>query len=272
MPSGAIASLKILGDHPVPPHPFGKVLDAQDGQTETKIHHRSLTVKSRKKADAVVCIRKILIQHHASPEALMRTKEHCEAMKRLGFGPEQGLLRRFPTNPSTQKGNLAEVVLAEYVEASCSVMLPVYRLRYNPNIDQSMKGDDVLAFDLDAKPVRIIVGEAKFRENSSASAVKEIVDGLLKSYKGGVPASLQFIADRLFESGQIEFGTRVLKCAELFARGQLQLDYIGMLLSDTKSAGRVDKATPNSLHRLAMISFGVLDPNSLVDACYKDLE
>ncbi|MFQ6963494.1 MAG: Hachiman antiphage defense system protein HamA [Oscillospiraceae bacterium] len=38
-----------------------------------------------------------------------------------------------------------------------------YRLRYNTNPDQSMKGDDVLLFDLDSDPVRIVVGESKFR-------------------------------------------------------------------------------------------------------------
>ena len=109
-------------------------------------------------------------------------------------------MRRFPTNASTRKGNLAEVILAEYVVAASGLALPVYRLRYNPNIDQSMKGDDVLAFDLDANPVRIVIGEAKFRGVSTKKAVEEIVEGLVRSYKGGIPASLQFVADRLFET------------------------------------------------------------------------
>ena len=72
-------------------------------------------------------------------------------------------LRRFPINSTTRKGNLAEVVLAEVRGRGIRrESAEVYRLRYNPNVDQSMKGDDVLAFDLDAKPVRIIVGEARF--------------------------------------------------------------------------------------------------------------
>jgi Cap4 SAVED domain len=94
-------------------------------------------------------------------------------------------LPRFPIDPSTRKGNLAEVVLAEYLVAATGIVLPIYRLRYNPNIDQSMKGDDVLAFDLDSNPVRIIVGEAKFRGTSTKKAVEEIVDGLARSTKQG---------------------------------------------------------------------------------------
>src|SRR5262249_42902052 len=146
-----------------------------------------------------------------------------------------------------------------------------YRLRYNPNVDQSMKGDDVLAFDLDATPVRIVVGEAKFRGTSSSDAVTEIVGGLLRSHKGGVPASLQFVADRLFETGQTDLGRRVQECATLFALGNLRIDYVGMLLSDTQTAARIDAATPNPPHRLAMISLAVPDPDSLAADCYKAL-
>lgn len=220
----------------------------------------------------VKAIREMLTYHHVSPEALKRTEEHREAMKRLGFETEQARLKRFPTNPSTQKCNLAEIVLAEYVVAANDIDVPVYRLRYNPNVDQSMKGDDVLAFDLDSEPVKIIVGEAKFRAASTVTAVKEIIEALVRSHKGGIPASLQFVADRLSEGRQVDLAKRVLDCARLFALGQLRIDYVGMLLSDPLTAERVHDATPASLRRLAMISLGVNDPDSLVEACYKTLE
>ena len=44
-----------------------------------------------------------------------------------------------------------------------------------------MKSDDVLLFDLDAAPVRIIVGESKFRTTPDKQAVVDIVDGLVRS-------------------------------------------------------------------------------------------
>lgn len=135
-----------------------------------------------------------------------------------------------------------------------------------------MKGDDVLAFDLDSDPVRIIVGEAKFRGTPSEAAVTEIVEGLLRSYKGGLPVSLQFVADRLFEEGQADIGERILECAVLFANGQIQLDYVGLLMSNTNSAARIDKSTPATKTRLGMLSLGVDDPADLVTACFDGLE
>jgi Cap4 SAVED domain len=263
---------QILGDHPSPPHPFGKVFSWKDAKTTTKVPHRALSVTDGKREFAAAAISGMLVRHHVSPEALKRSEQQREAMKRLGLESHQARLRRFPTNPSTRKGNLAEIVLAEYVVAASGLTLPVYRLRYNPNVDQSMKGDDVLAFDLDSDPVRVVVGEAKFRATSSATAVTEIVEGLIRSHKAGVPASLQFVADRLFEEGQPDLGMRVSGCAVLFAREKLRVDYIGLLLSDAQSATRVDDATPGTLRRLAMISLGVEDPDSLVNACYQALD
>lgn len=269
-PSGrAAATDRILRDHPTSPHLFGDVLSAEDGETESRVPHRALAENDGKRAAMVRGIREMLVRHHTNPEDLARIRE---AMERLGFGDEQARFRRFPTNNSTRKGNLAEVVLAEYLVAVSDVALPIYRLRYNPNVNQSMKGDDVLAFDLDANPVRVIVGESKFRGTSSTAAVREIAEGLIRSHQGGVPVSLQFVANRLFDAGQMDLGARVLACAQLLALGRLQLDYVGMLLSDMQSAERVDRATPASPRRLAMISLGVPDPDSLVQACFSGLE
>lgn len=266
------ASDRILGDHPSAAHPLGKLLSASDGKTDNKVPHRALSELNGSRPTAIKYLKTILTNHHASPEAIKRSAERRKAIEQLGLGAAQASLRRFPTNSSTQKGNLAEVVLADYVVASSGLALPVYRLRYNPNVDQSMKGDDVLAFDLDSDPVRIVVGEAKFRGASSTAAVTEIVEGLVRSHKGGVPVSLQFVADRLFEQGDAKLGARVMECAVLFARGKLRLDYVGLLLSDDKAAARVDASTPATKTRLAMISLSVTDPDGLVTSCYQGLE
>ncbi len=270
--AGTRSDKSILGKHPAPPNPFGVIFSANDGTTNSDVPHRALSENEKLRPATVKCMREMLVKHHASPEALARTQQHLEAMNRLGFSDEQARLRRFPSNESTRKGNLAEVVLAEYVVSASTLSLPVYRLRYNPNIEQSMKGDDVLAFDLDADPVRVIIGESKFRGTASDVVVKDIVDCLFRSHKSGLPASLQFVADRLFDAGQIELGMKVIACAKLFALGKLRLDYVGMLLSDPRAANYVDRSTPASLRRLAMVSLGIKDPNSLVEACFQGLE
>lgn len=267
----AIDCNQIIGDHSAIHH-FEVLFSALDQYTDTGVAHRALSEQAGKRDVIVANIREMLIRHHVSPEALERDNERRAAISRLGFSSNQDKISRFPSNPSTQKGNLAEIVLAEYLVSSSGVDLPVYRLRYNPNIDQAMKGDDVLAFDLDSDPVRIIVGESKFRTASSKAAVIEIVKGLVRSHKGGVPVSLQFVADRLFEMGNVDLGKKVSDCAILFALDKLQLDYVGLLMSDPRSSEMINKHAENLIHRLALISLNIESPDAIVIACFKDLE
>lgn len=99
-----------------------------------------------------------LQKHHISSDALQR---HIDLITSLRIKNLPIPRSPYPQNLTTQKGNIAEVFLAEYLSSTTDAQLPIYRLRYNTNPDQSMKGDDVLLFDLDAEPVRVIIGESR---------------------------------------------------------------------------------------------------------------
>lgn len=256
---------QIVGPHPLPPHPCGVHFAALDQQSEHSVPHRVLDESPMQLAEFTAAMTQWIVTHHISPEAIERDRIRRDALARQGLvDPTQ----RFPTNTSTQKGNWAEILLAEYVAASSNAQIPIYRLRYNTNVDQSMKGDDVLAFDLDSNPVRILVGEAKFRSTPSKQVVDDLVGALVKSHAGNIPASLQFVADRLFDAGKNELGAKVAECNSLIARGRLQLDYVGLLVSSEKAHSYVNKNAQSSVRRLAVISLALADPESVVGNSY----
>jgi hypothetical protein len=259
---------EVIGPHPLSPHPCGIHLTSTDQNTAHAVPHRVLDDASLRTVEFTGAMTQWIVTHHVSPEAVEQDRMRREALLRQGLtDPARS---RFPTNSKTQKGNWAEILLAEYVASSTNTQLPVYRLRYNPNIDQSMKGDDVLAFDLDSNPARVIVGEAKFRSTPSKAVVEELVSALVKSHSGNIPASLQFVADRLFESGNSELGAKVAGCNVLFAQGRLQLDYVGLLVSSRDAHRHVHKNAKSAVHRLAVMSLGLADPQGIVAASYRD--
>lgn len=263
-----------LGPHPSAKHPFGRYLTAIDSLTQNKRPHRALREIAKQRSSIVKAVHEMLTRHHASPEALERTRRRVAALKALGYDNIAGRegACRFPMSETTRKGNLAEVVLAEYVVAASGVDLPVYRLRYNPNVEQSMKGNDVLAFDLNSKPVRIIVGEAKFRVIPTTADVQKIAEALLRSYRAGIPTSLQFVADRLYEQGRNNLAERIEDCALLFVQRRLHIDYVGLLLSNTDVEKRVRKGTPNTLRNLVMLSLSLKNPDQFAEACFDGLK
>ncbi len=256
---------EIVGQHPLAPHPCGVHFGSTDQHTAHTVPHRLLDDTPFQTNTFVTDMTRWLVTHHVRPEAVERDRIRRETLARQGFVDR---VRRYPTNPSTQKGNWTEILLAEYVVASCGAQLPIYRLRYNPNVDQSMKGDDVLAFDLDADPVRVLVGEAKFRSTPSKAVVEELISSLVKSHSGNIPASLQFVADVLFESGNNELGQRVASCNALFAQGRLRLDYVGLLVSNRDAHSHVHKNAKSGLSRLVVMSVGLVEPAGIVSACY----
>jgi hypothetical protein len=258
----------IIGEHPLG-HPYGVSFSACDIETESGFPHRELTENGNRDSFFVHTVN-TLRTHHISVENLERRKERIARLKIKGF--DYSRLSPYPQDENAQRGNFAEVVTAEYLAASTSADLPVYRLRYNTNPNQSMKGDDVLLFDLDSDPVRIIVAESKFRGTPSKAAVVEMIEGLERSSNGTLPVSLVFVSDRLYDEGQTELGERVLNCVELFTDNKLQIDYVGLLFSNTNVGTHVHKNTASTLRNLLVISLGMNEPENLVKRTFDELE
>jgi hypothetical protein len=259
---------QIIGSHPQASHPCGTCLTATDQNSVHDVPHRILDEAPLQTDALTAAMTKWIVNHHVKPEFIESDRRRRDALNRQGLvDPSRS---RLPTADKTQKGNWAEILLAEYLAASSATQLPVYRLRYNTNVDQSMKGDDVLAFDLDSNPVRILVGEAKFRTTPTKEVVEELVGALTKSHSGNIPASLQFVADRLFESGDIDTATKVSNCAVLFAEGRLQLNYVGLLVSNGNAHAQVGRNAKSSINRLAVISLALSDPTGIVSSSFAE--
>jgi|SRR5215469_4305911 len=117
--------------------------------------------------------------------------------------------------------------------------------------------------------------EAKFRATSTKDSAQEIVSGLVRSFKSGLPVSLQFVADRnswptvCLRAGQKDLGERMMSCVTLFARGELRLDNVGLLVSDTKVTERLDDVRSGQLRRVAILSLGLDDPKAWSAAAIK---
>lgn len=251
-------------------HPFSVSLDSSDEKTASGIEHRVLLDNGNTESliDYLIPLAK---KHHISDVALKRRIQQIKDLKILDLQiPDT--LSPYPRNSTTQKGNFAEIFLAEYLEMTTNANMPVYRLRFNTNVSQSMKGDDVLLFDLDATPQRIIVGEAKFRKRPDAQAVLEMVSGLVRSSSTQLPASLMFVADQLYAEKRVDLGKKVLDCVKLIAKDEIKIDYVGLLMSNKNGKTHVNRNTENRIHNLLVISLGMEDPETIVKDTFSRLE
>ena len=142
---------------------------------------RRYVIERNRVLDSIEPIRDTLYYHHSSFDI-------ADNLNSLGYSATAELLKRkragLPQPHDTRMGNLAEVLGTEYVRWILGFeSAPLLAKRFNPNIDQSMKGIDVVGIQEVAKNIALLQGEAKCYQKFSASLVTESYKHLTTLWK-----------------------------------------------------------------------------------------
>ena len=262
---------ELIGNHPIVPNFFGRWLLGNDIPVTSTKRHRSLVgILPTSDEELIDWLAKLLIIHHYDEYRLERLKEKY---KEIGFEKYAEEHRKLPRFDNTKKGNLAEILLSEYIENSLGrKLVKHFKLRYNPNVDQAMKGDDHLMVDLiDDKgdmQGKLYLGESKFRTKPTKQTVTDIVKALSRDKK---PLSLTYIVDQIAKSDKVLAN----KLDDLIIddiKGSGNLIYAGLLLSNGETETIVESHLNSDNPTFVLISLGIDDPERLVNLAFKKAE
>lgn len=257
---------KLIGEHPKSGL-FFNWCTHKDLFKESNEMHRKLVEKDVDEIDLIDHLADWIIEHHASPDKIERFKIKKAILKKHNF--KQYIEKRMPfpvKNKNTQKGNLGEIILAEYLTSSSKLNLLIYKLRFNPNIEQSMKGDDVLLFNKKNIPNKIIVGESKFRKTPDSESIEDITYSLSEDK---LPISLTFISDRLFEQGEKILSEQIDDLISKTHKGKIPIVYAGFLISSSTTYKQVAKHLKSSNKNLVFISLNLKKPEDLIKKSFR---
>lgn len=257
---------EILGLHPINHHVIGEWLDYEDKEpTETSC----IRVLSEKKPfdDALIePFSKNLIDYHYTPATINSLKKKFEKLGLKEFGTYYAQSRNLPQNVNTRKGNAVEVLMTEYSLAAINKLDLTYahRFRYNPNVDQSMKGDDMLIVDFsdEANPT-IYIGEAKFRKTVDKAVLEDVKKSLAKDK---MPLSLTFLRDR-FENVD---DNKYAKLDDLFIQELSDYDirYIGFIVGDKNAGKNVEEKWECDNPKHIMLVLSLDEPEEFVKQAF----
>lgn len=263
----------LIGKHPIPPNCFGLWFDCIDADITATKCHRSLTEKLFSLDDIVVdWFARKLINHHYSDYRLEKLKQNY---RDIGYPKYAEQHRKLPKSDKTKKGNATEILLTEYVE-SClgKALTKVFKLKYNPNVDQAMKGDDTLMVDVvhkgNMENVKLYLGEAKFRKQPSKTVVDEIAKALEKNK---TPISYSFLVDELgrnYETRELANTLDKFLVDEIKSKGDLT--YTGFLLSNTNTSKCVESNLKSKNPALIFISVSIENPEELITKAFEKAE
>lgn len=268
----------LIGAHPVSPNFFATWLQHEDcavPSDEPHKKHRKLNEIAGQRDAAIEQLAEWIFKHHISDSKLRawRKQRLKEIYQKHGLDSQISTLPPwFPKSDTTKAGNATEVLMSEYLESSSGLTLLIFRLRYNPNVDQSMKGDDALCFNRANIFEKVLVGESKFRSTAAGAAVDEILEWMNTNRR--YPVSIGFVAE-IIENEDADLSEQLyLLEADIHARKCSVINAGFFLSQPTISASGVAKVSdgrfkPNH-EQAVLISLGLDNPKEIVEKAFEN--
>lgn len=263
----------LIGGHPTTPNLFGVWLACNDVPVTATKSHRSLTPLIKTDDPTLIdWLGLKIFEHHHSDYRIQKLKEN---FKKIGYEKYAEQNRKLPKSDKTKKGNATEIILSEYIESSIGKpLVKAFKLKYNPNADQAMKGDDTLLIDVidsnKTQKIKLYLGEAKFRKTPNKEVVKEISSTLSKNKK---PLSYSFIVDELGRNPKTKDLADLLdKFIVDEIKGRGDLIYTGLLLSNKNTHNIVETNLESDNPFFVLISIGIEKPEELIQKAFEKAE
>lgn len=259
---------ELIGKHPNVEHPLGAWLKANDIPVTTTKCHRELTERNdEENGDLILWMANKLISHHYSNFRLEQLKKKYTE---LGFEKYAEQNRKLPIADKVKKGNATEILLTEYIQCTLNrELIKVFKLKYNPNVDQAIKGDDTLMIDLykqgNIDDLKIYLGESKFRTTPSKTAVNDISSSLEKEK---MPLSYSFLVEEIAKDNE-ELALKLDDFIVQDIKDKGQLIYTGLLLSDLNTSANVERNLDNDNPELIFISIGIQNPENFINLVFE---
>ncbi|OYQ69136.1 hypothetical protein B9T13_10075 [Wohlfahrtiimonas chitiniclastica] len=257
---------KLIGEHPKSGL-FFDWFECEDTPATANKKHRKLTKKGVDSSVLISYLSQWIIKHHVTKARMARIEKKKQILDKHGFAMHMEGKIPFPIkSATTQKGNLGEIILAEYLTETSGLEILVYKLRYNPNVEQSMKGDDLLLFEKQNIQNRIIMGEAKFRATKSKKALEDIVESLSNK---NLPISLTFVSDRLDEMNDA-LADEIDDLITNLHTQKTPVTYVGFYHSEASAYKTIEKYLNSDNKNLVIVSYGEDDPVQLIENSFDE--
>lgn len=159
-------------------------------------HHKLqvLTADPGQLGVAVTIVAEVVPDHYIMPGRLAQLLTRLKRDEVAAYVAE-----KLPTTMQIKSGDLGEILCTTFVHECTPFKLGIKRLRWKDHRNMSMRGDDVLAFDLGAGAagLKVLKAESKSGVKMQAGTVARAREALSAFGELPSPHAMSFVADRL---------------------------------------------------------------------------
>lgn len=269
----------ILGKHCSKSDFFAEWLDCEDmaiHEDQPNKKHRKLTEIDGQREYAINQIAYWLIKHHylePKIDRLSRKKNIYEKYAFEKYIEENNIL---PTADKTQKGALGEILFTEYLISITDLVVSYYRLRFNGNMEQSLKGDDILFFDKGNISNKILLGESKYISNASSTGKATIKDIVNNLQFGKLPLSLGQVEAELDKIGESSLADEISELLSILHENKNKIVYAGFLMGNKEvhppSADivhQVETHLSSNNPQFVLVSLGIINSVDIIKKAFE---
>jgi hypothetical protein len=172
-------------------------------------------------------LRNTLYHHHSSFGIF-------KEIERLGYPQAARAMQQrnsgTPKDNATQMGNLGEVFGREFGTLLGFETTWAFPNRLNPNVDQSMKGVDIVGLRRIDQPAELLIGEAKSRRQFSSNSVADAYDHLVDLRVKQASRILRLVKESLHLQGD----SRGLSNVDRHMASSIPRRYLIVLITQTR--------------------------------------
>lgn len=153
-----------------------------------------LTADPGKLGVAAALVAEVVPDHYIMPGRLAQLLTRLKRDEVAAYVAE-----KLPTTMQIKSGDLGEILCTTFVHESTPFKLGIKRLRWKDHRNMSMRGDDVLAFELGegAAGLQVLKAESKSGIKMQAGTVTKAREALSAFGELPSPHAMSFVADRL---------------------------------------------------------------------------
>lgn len=180
---------------------------------------------------------------------------------------------KLPEVKKIRSGDIGEILTTDYIDENTNYTVPIKKLRWKDHRNMAMRGDDVIGIHINKHnhKINFLKAEAKSYKSLNRNVLKEARDEL--DLDDGLPSphALDFIAERLRETGKHDIANMIEKAQLVDGISNKQVEHLlfTYTASNPESLQKEAFESYKGAIRQSSIGFQVRKHQELIKSTYK---